>query len=211
MECGSRTSAFRKGGQNMRLVTLAIFTLCSVSLLGCLSIGGSSVTWSENIAVFAHSRDSKLNDDNINTVAETQPLIEEAGDAASIAESDRYTQAMLEWGRPQKIQRVIIKAAVGDLEFFDVQYRTAEGKWETIKAVKNNLKEEYRFTLANPISTRQLRLKVPRQWDSRRVGGQKRATRGETGAPMGSYKKIREIEVYHALPPAETSESTSPQ
>ena len=195
----------------MRLVILATFILCSVSLLGCLSMGGSSVTWSENIAIFAHSRDSKLNDDNINTVGETQPLIEEAGDAASIQESDRYTQAMLEWGKPQKIQRVIIKADVGDLEFFEVQYRTAEGEWKTITAVKNNLKPEYKFTLSNPISTRQLRLKVPRQWDSRRVGGQKRATRGETGAPTGSYKKIREIEVYHALPPAEPAESASTQ
>jgi hypothetical protein len=193
----------------MRWVTLAIVILCSVSFLGCLSIGGSSVTWSENIAVFAGSKDSKLNDDNIHSVGETQPLIAEAGDKASIQESDRYTQALLEWGKPQKIQRVIIKAAVGDLEFFDVQYRNAEGEWKTIKEVKNNLRTEYKFTLSNPISTRKLRLKVPRQWDSRRVGGQKRATRGETGAPMGSYKKIREIEVYYALSPEEIAEAAS--
>ena len=120
----------------MRWVTLAIVILCSVSFLGCLSIGGSSVTWSENIAVFAGSKDSKLNDDNIHSVGETQPLIAEAGDKASIQESDRYTQALLEWGKPQKIQRVIIKAAVGDLEFFDVQYRNAEGEWKTIKELK---------------------------------------------------------------------------
>ena len=195
----------------MRLVTLAIVILCSVSFLGCLSMGGSSVTWSENIAVFAHSKDSKLNDDNINSVAETDPLISESGDEVSVQEADKYTQALLEWGQPQKIQRVIIKADVGDLEFFDVQYRTAEGEWKTIKEVKNNLRTEYKFTLANPISTRKFRLKVPRQWDSRRVGGQKRATRGETGAPMGSYKKIREIEVYYALPPKEAESSASTQ
>ena len=59
----------------------------------------------------------------------------------------------------------------------------------------------YTFTLRKPIVTTKFRLKVPRRWDSRRVGGQKRSTRGETGAPsMQEYKKIQEIELYYALP-----------
>ena len=67
---------------------------------------------------------------------------------------------------------------------------------------KTTWKPIYTFTLRDPIVTTKFRLKVPRRWDSRRVGGQKRSTRGETGAPsMQEYKKIQEIELYYALPP----------
>jgi hypothetical protein len=185
----------------MRVVRLPLVMLCIIPLLGCIG-GGPKLQWSENIAVFADSKDSKLNDDNIHSVGETSPLIEEAKDTDSQMEADRYTQALLEWGKPQKVQRIIIKADEGELEFFDVQYWTDEGAWKLLRSVKNHIRLEYKLQMKEPITTKKIRLKVPRQWDSRRVGGQKRATRGETGAPTGSYKKIREIEVYYALPSA---------
>ena len=94
------------------------------------------------------------------------------------------------------------------MEFFSVQYMNEEGEWVTVKEVKDNLRTVYRFTLKDPIVTTKFRLKVPRRWDSRRVTGQKRSTRGETGAPSAQeYKRIQEIELYYALPPdpAETA------
>jgi len=186
----------------MRLLTFVVAMLCLVCFVGCLSTG-PKIQWSRNIAVFAASKDAKLNDDNIYSVGETSPLIESARDVASQEEADKYTQAVLEWGKPQQIQKIVIKADVGALEVFDIQYRNEEGKWETLRSVKDHIKEVYKYQRKEPIITRELRLKVPRQWDSRLIRGQKRSTRTETGAPSGSFKKIREIEVYYALPAEE--------
>ena len=186
----------------MRLSTFVVAMLCLVCFVGCISTG-PKIQWSRNIAVFAESKDVKLNDDNIHSVGETSPLIEDAKDVASQEEADKYTQALLEWGKPQQIHKIVIKADIGDLEVFDIQYRNEEGKWETLRSVKGHIKDVYKYQRKEPITTRELRLKVPRQWDSRLIGGQKRSTRTETGAPSGSYKKIREIEVYFALPAEE--------
>jgi len=186
----------------MRFGLLGI-TLCGlIGLSGCILSSNPGYNWSKNIAIQATSRDTKFHDDNIHTQGETGPILEDEKDEASQMESDNYTEAVLEWRKPQTIQQVVVKAQEGQLEFFAVQYMNEEGTWKTVKEVRDNLREVYRFTLKEPIVTTKFRLKVPRRWDSRRVGGQKRSTRGETGAPSANeYKKIQEIELYYALPP----------
>jgi hypothetical protein len=187
----------------MRNATLTLVMLSLISAIGCLS-STSSVKWSENIALYAESRDSKLNDDNVNSVGETGPFISNAKDQKSEEEADKYSQAVLEWKKPQQVQRVVVKANPGDLEFFDIQYQDDQENWQTLQSVKNHIKEEYKFELKQPITTYKLRLKVPRQWESRLMTGEKRRAKTEGGGPAGSFKKIREFEVYYALPPETT-------
>ncbi len=194
----------------MRYATLTLVMLSLVSAIGCLS--SSSVKWSENIALYAESRDSKLNDANINSVGETGPFISTAKDQKSEEQADKFSQALLEWKKPQQIQRVIIKANPGDLEFFEIQYQDDQENWQTLQSVKNNVKEEYKFELKQPITTYKLRLKVPQKWASRQIKGQKRSKlmAGRFGGAQSlTYKKIREIEVYYTLPP-EAPTTTQP-
>ena len=165
----------------MRFGLLAIILCGVIGLSGCILSSNPGYNWSENIALQATSRDTKFHDDNIHTQGETGSILEDEKDEASQMESDDYTEAVLEWRKPQTIQQVVVKAQEGQLEFFAVQYMNEEGKWETVKDVRDNLRESYRFTLKTPIVTTKFRLKVPRRWDSRRVGGQKRSMRGETG------------------------------
>jgi hypothetical protein len=179
--------------------------LSLVFMLGSLGCAGPPIDWDNNLAVFAESKDPKLNDDNILSVGETSPLISEAKDKKSVEEADNYTQASLEWGKNQTIQCVTVKAGPGDLEFFEVQYQDDEGNWHTVGSARNHVREEYRLKLNAPIHTRKLRLKVPKKWDSRRIGGAKRRTRGEGGAEVNIYKKIRDIGVYPPLPPEKTA------
>ena len=185
----------------MRFLLLLV-TLCVVTTLsGCVLASNPSYNWSKNIALEATSEDSKYHDDNMYSIGETGPILEDEKDEASQKESDDYTEAVLKWRQPQTIQQVVVKAEPGQMEFFFVQYMNDEEEWVTLKHVQNNMRPIYRFTLRNPIVTTKFRLKVPRRWDSRRVGGQKRSTRGETGAPSAQeYKKIQEIELYYALP-----------
>lgn len=182
---------------------LLILTLCVViGMSGCILASNPPINLSKNIALDATSEDTKFHDDNIHTVGETGPILEDEKDVRSQQESDKFTEAVLKWRQPQTIQQVVVKAEPGQMEFFSVQYMDEEGKWVTMKEVRDNMRPMYRFTLNNPIVTTKFRLKVPRRWDSRRVGGQKRSTRGETGAPSAQeYKKIQEIELYYALPP----------
>ena len=182
---------------------LFIMTLCVVvGLSGCILASNPEFNRSKNIALDATSEDTKYHDDNMYSIGETGPILEDEKDEASQQESDKYTEAVLKWRQPQTIQQVVVKAEPGQLEFFAVQYQNDDGEWITIKDVSDNMRPVYTFTLRDPIVTTKFRLKVPRRWDSRRVGGQKRSTRGETGAPsMQEYKKIQEIELYYALPP----------
>ena len=192
----------------MRFV-LFVMALCVViGLSGCILASNPSYNWSKNIALDATSEDAKYHDDNMYSVGETGPILEDEKDEASQQESDDYTEAVLKWRNPQTIQQVVVKAEPGQMEFFAAQYIDEDGTWITIKEVRDNMRPVYRFTLRDPIMTTKFRLKVPRRSDSRRVGGQKRSTRGETGAPSaGEYKKIQEIELYYALPPPETTEA----
>ena len=192
----------------MRFVLL-VMTLCVViGMSGCILASNPDYNWSKNIALDAASEDSKFHDDNMYSVGETGPILEDEKDEASQQESDDYTEAVLKWRNPQTIQQVVVKAEPGQMEFFAAQYMNEEGEWITIKEVRDNIRPIYRFTLKDPIMTTKFRLKVPRRSDSRRVGGQKRSTRGETGAPSaGEYKKIQEIELYYALPSEETAEA----
>jgi len=176
-----------------------------VPLVGCLG-GGPKIEWSRNMAVYASSHDSKIHDDNIFSEGETARFISEERDEAAQAEADKYNQATLEWGKPQTVQRIVIKADPGQLEFFEIQYVDAEGKWHTLKNVENHIKDVYKLDLGSPIQTTKLRLKVPNKWDSRMMGGAKRRTRGEGGSEVVAFKKIREIEVYHAVEPSASSE-----
>lgn len=192
---------------------LLILTLCVViGMSGCILASNPSINLSKNIALDATSEDTKFHDDNIHTVGETGPILEDEKDVRSQQESDKFTEAVLKWRQPQTIQQVVVKAEPGQMEFFSVQYMDEEGKWVTMKEVRDNMRPMYRFTLNNPIVTTKFRLKVPRRWDSRRVGGQKRSTRGETGAPSAQeYKKIQEIELYYALPPDPMEAGTAEQ
>ena len=186
----------------MRFGLLAIILCGLVGLSGCVLSSNPSLNWSKNIAIDATSEDTRYHDDNIHTRGETGPILEDEKDEASQMESDKYTEAVLKWRQPQTIQQVVVKAEEGQMEFFSVQYMNEAEEWVTVKEVRDNLRAVYRFTLKDPIVTTKFRLKVPRRWDSRRVTGQKRSTRGETGAPSAQeYKKIQEIELYYALPP----------
>ena len=192
----------------MRFVLFLIALCVVIGISGCILASNPDYNWSKNIALDAASEDSKFHDDNMYSVGETGPILEDEKDEESQLESDKYTEAVLKWRNPQKIQQVVVKAEPGQMEFFAAQYMGEDGKWITIKEVRDNMRPTYRFTLRDPITTTKFRLKVPRRSDSRRIGGQKRSTRGETGAPSaGEYKEIQEIELYYALPPEETTEA----
>ena len=192
---------------------LLIMTLCVViGMSGCILASNPAFNRSKNIALDATSEDTKFHDDNIHTRGETGPILEDEKDEASQAESDKFTEAVLKWRQPQTIQQVVVKAEPGQLEFFAVQYMNEAEEWVTVKEVRDNMRPVYTFTLRNPIVTTRFRLKVPRRWDSRRIGGQKRSTRGETGAPSAQeYKKIQEIELYYELPPDPMEAGTAEQ
>ena len=186
----------------MRFGLLAIILCGLVVLSGCILSSNPDLNWSKNIALDATSEDSRYHDDNMHTVGETGPILEDEKDEASQMESDKFTEAVLKWRQPQTIQQVVVKAQEGQLEFFSIQIMNDAEEWVTLWDVKDNLRPVYKFTLKNPVITTKFRLKVPRRWDSRRITGAKRSTRGETGAPTAQeYKKIQEIELYYALPP----------
>ena len=196
----------------MRFVLLMMILCVVVGLSGCILASNPSYNWSKNIALDATSEDTKYHDDNIHTLGETGPILEDEKDETSQQESGNYTEAVLRWRQPQTIQQLVVKSEPGQMEYFYVQYMDDEGKWVTLQHVQDNMRPIYRFTLRNPIVTTRFRLKVPRRWDSRRVGGQKRSTRGETGAPsMQEYKQIQEIELYYALPPDPMEAGTTQQ
>ena len=196
----------------MRFGLFAIILCVVIGMSGCILASNPAFNRSKNIAIDAASEDTKFHDDNIHTQGETGPILEDEKDEASQAESDKYTEAVLKWRQPQTIQQVVVKAEPGQLEFFAAQYMNEEGEWVTVKDVRDNMRPVYTFTLRDPIVTTKFRLKVPRRWDSRRVGGQKRSTRGETGAPSAQeYKRIQEIEIYYALPPDPMEAGTTEQ
>lgn len=196
----------------MRFILLMMALCVVVGLSGCILASNPAYNWSKNIALDATSEDTKYHDDNIHTRGETGPILEDEKDEKSQQESDNYTEAVLRWRQPQTIQQVVVKAEPGQMEFFAAQYTNEDGEWVTVKEVRDNMRPIYRFTLGDPIVTTKFRLKVPRRWDSRRVGGQKRSTRGETGAPSAQeYKRIQEIELYYALPPDPVEAGTTTQ
>ena len=182
--------------------TIFIFVLLfAVICTGCI-LTGQKVIWSENLAIQASSKDEKMNDDNMYTAGEPFPLISEKKDKKSVEEADKYTHATLNWIQTQKIEKIVIKADEGQLEFFEALYKDDDGNWKSIRNVRDNLKTAYSINMVGrPIMTKAVRLKIPRLCDSRRVGWQKRRARGETGAPQGTSRKIREIEVYHSISP----------
>ena len=184
----------------MTRFTLSIFVLLfAVICTGCILMG-PKVIWSDNLAIQASSKDEKMHDDNMYTEGETSPLISERKDKKAVEEADKYTHATLSWIQTQKVEKIVIKSDEGQLEFFEALYKDDEGNWESLRNVRDNLKTTYSINmLGRPIMTTAIRLKIPRRWDSRRVGGQKRSARGETGAPQGTSRKIREIEVYHSI------------
>lgn len=188
----------------MRYAAFTLIILAMVSCLGCLSSSTSSIRWSENIAISATADDPRLNDGNLYSVGETSPIRDDPNNPDSYKEADEYSQAVIQWGRPQQVQRIIVIAKEGQLEFFEIQYEDESGKWKTVRSVRDHLRPEYKFTSKQPITTRKVRLKVPRRWDSRRVGGEKRRTVTDGGAPVVRDRKIQEIEVYYALPPEES-------
>ncbi len=156
----------------------------------------------------ASGTDPKLHDDNLYTEGETSSIRESEKDKASQDEADNFTEAVLSWNIPQTIQHIVIRAQEGQLEFFLIQYMDEDGKWVTIKDVRENMRPIYKYTHKDAIVTTKFRLKVPRRWESRRVGGQSRYKRSETGAPTAAeYRKIQEIEIYYALPTSDSEAS----
>lgn len=184
--------------------TFLLGFLVAVLLASCVSTG-PKLQWSKNLAIEATSRDvnSRFHDDNLYTEGETGPIVEDEKDKESQLEADKYSEAVLEWLNPQKIQRVVIKADIGEMEYFKIQYLDDQGEWQVLRDVKDHVREKYDTRFKEPVMSRKLRLLVPRAWESRRVGGGKRTQRSDGGAPVLTYRKIREIEVYYALPPAE--------
>ncbi len=191
--------------------TAALVFIASVLLVSCVSTG-PKVQWSKNLAIEATSRDpnSRFHDDNLYTEGETGPIIEDEKDKESQLEADKYSEAVLEWLNPQKIQRVVIKADIGEMEYFKIQYLDDQEEWQVLRDVKDHVREKYETRFKEPVMSRKLRLLVPRAWESRRVGGGKRTQRSDGGAPVLTYRKIREIEVYYALPPAEPVAPVAP-
>ena len=185
-------------------LTFTLVIIVSALLASCVSTG-PKVQWSKNLAIEATSRDpnSRFHDDNLYTEGETGPIVEDEKDKESQLEADKYSEAVLEWLNPQKIQRVVIKADIGEMEYFRIQYLDDQKEWLTLREVKDHVREVYQTKFKEPVLSRKLRLLVPRSWESRRVGGGKRTQRSDGGAPVLTYKKIREIEVYYALPPEE--------
>ena len=186
-----------------------IIILCvMLGLSGCILSSTPSLNWSKNIAISASGTDPKFHDDNIYTEGETSNILENEKDRTSQEEADKFTEAVLSWNSPQTIQRIVIKAKEGQLEFFHIQYMGEDGKWITVKDVRDNMRPIYRYTLGKPVMTNKFRLKVPRRWDSRHVGGQSRYKRSETGAPTAAeFRKIQEIELYYALPTSDAAPS----
>ena len=184
--------------------TFLLGILVAALLASCVSTG-PKVQWSKNLAIEATSRDvnSRFHDDNLYTEGETGPIIEDEKDKESQLEADKYSEAVLEWLNPQKIQRVVIKADIGEMEYFKIQYLDDQEEWQVLRDVKDHVREKYDTRFKKPVMSRKLRLLVPRAWESRRVGGGKRTQRSDGGAPVLTYRKIREIEVYYALPPEE--------
>ena len=197
----------------MRFIGVTFLILGLVSTLGCLGPSGPPIQWSQNIAPFAECQDPKLNDDNTFSVGETSRLIIEKTTMLTKAdqeEEENFTQATLTWAKPQPVQRIVVVADKGKLEFFEVQVVDESGEWKTIRSVKNHYQDQFKLNLPEPIHTQKLRLKVPKKWESRRVGGQKRRTRGEGGAEVDIFKPIRDIQVYYALPPEELATGEEP-
>ncbi len=191
----------------MRFSILIVIFLCMlVGMSGCVLSSSPSLNWSENVAIRAASKDSKFHDDNLYTEGRTSTIVEADRSQAAQEESDKFTEAVLNWNVSQTIQQIVVKAKEGQLEFFHIQYMDEEGKWVTIKDVRDNMRPVYKYTLREPIVTKKFRLKVPRRWESRRIGGQSRSKRSETGAPSAAqYRNIQEIELYYALPTPETN------
>ncbi len=190
----------------MRLGTLSLILFVMLGLSGCFLSSTPSLNWSENIAITAAGTDPKFHDDNIYTEGETNNIREEAKNRSLQDEADNFTEAVLSWNVPQTIQHIVIKAQEGQLEFFQIQYMDDDDKWVTVKEVRDNMRPVYKYTLGSPVMTNKFRLKVPRRWDSRRVGGQSRYKRSETGAPTAAeFRKIQEIEIYYAVPTTDTS------
>ena len=185
----------------MRFGLFAIILYMVIGLSGCFLSSTPNLNWSKNIAITAASSDPKINDDNIYTEGSTTTITEDAGSQESQMESDNFTEALLSWNAPQQIQHIVIKAREEQLEFFEIQYMDDNEEWITVKEVRENMRAIYKYTTRDPIVTSKFRLKVPRRWDSRRVGGQSRSKRSETGAPTtAEFRKIQEIELYYALP-----------
>lgn len=190
----------------MRIGSFILILYVLLGISGCILSSSSSLNWSENVAISAAGTDPKFHDDNLYTEGETTTIREDAKDRASQDEADKFTEAVLSWNSPQTIQRIVIKAKEGQLEVFQIQYMGEDGKWVTVKDVRDNMRPIYRYTLGKPVVTNKVRLKVPRRWDSRHVGGQSRYKRSETGAPTAAeFRKIQEIELYYALPTSDTA------
>ncbi len=185
----------------MRFGLLVIIFCGVLGVSGCFLSSTPSLNWSENIAIKAASTDPKINDDNIYTEGQTSPLVVKKADITLEEESEKFTEAVLIWNVPQTIQHIVVKAKEGQLEFFQMQYMDEDEEWITVREARDNIRPVYKFTLRDPIVTTKFRLKVPRRWDSKYVGGQMRATRSETGAPTSTeFRNIQEIEIYYALP-----------
>ena len=185
----------------MRTFIMCIVVCILLGLSGCFLSSTPSLNWSENIAITAAGSDPKFHDDNIYTEGETSNIRENTQDRSTQDEAENFTEAVLSWNVPQEIQHIVIKAEEGQLEFFQIQYMGEDGKWVTVKDVRDNMRPVYKYTLGSSVTTNKFRLKVPRRWDSRYVGGQSRFKRSETGAPTAAeYRKIQEIELYYAMP-----------
>jgi len=188
------------------VLTSAIALVMSILMMGCLA----QTQWSQNLAPLGRATDPAFNDENIYTEGETAPM-QEVLDAAKMAELDKYTQATIEWRKPQEISKVVVKASKPIVQF-DVEIYTDKG-WKKIKHVDYNRRQICTVTFPT-VKTTKLRIRIPRAY---RVRGKEsetinlaRGTRAHQGGgaePRQGIRKIAEIEVYKKIetPPKEKS------
>ena len=176
--------------------------LLMLSMILALNACMSSVEWGPNIAVNARATSDRMNDGNLYTGANSQAMLEDARDLKVLEEQDKYTQATLTWTKPTVVGRVVISAE--ELEVFMLEALVDED-WKTIQSVKGNLKSSWGYNLPEPITTTAIRVRIPRKYDTRRVGGAKRSSRSEGGMPSGE-RKILEFEAYSPPAPVEAAQ-----
>lgn len=171
------------------------------------SKGGGGGKWSQNFALEefgAKATDPRMNDGNVNTFAMTVYYQAESRAKAAQEASDKYTEATVTLPKAREINRILV---IGEgLEKFEVEAHS-DGGWKVIKAIKNNKKNEYAFNTT--ITADAVRVKIPREYESREIGGQRRgrARMGGAQATTGviGQKKIYEIQLYAKASASETT------
>jgi hypothetical protein len=184
--------------RNGILVIVAVLSV-SLSVSGCLP----QTKWSENLAPIGIASDPALNDQNVYTEGQSEPM-KEVMDTEKMLELDKFTEVSIEWNEPQEIAKIVVKGK-SPLVQFDVDVETDEG-WKTVRKVEYNKREICPVTFET-VQTRKLRLKIPRAYKVRGkesetiniARGGRRQSRNSGATPTQGIRTIAEIEVYKKI------------